>query len=238
MTGPDRPVRQPANTRASVLLTCSLRLAAFPCTPATRTLISARGSDRERRTPRARPMRTIPSSTFRGRFLLLRRDPVGGSSGRSVVHTPRHWETGRPRAAQFAPWAVYIPGGGVVRKEGAQDGDSRWSLTGAGRGWRGVPGAGRVLPAGAAGALLPDARILRRRRGRRPGDDAGRLARHRRVHRGTRVAAHLAVQDRHQPVPQRAPRGEPAPGQGVGYVAVRTARADAARRGRLAAAVS
>jgi len=32
----------------------------------------------------------------------------------------------------------------------------------------------------------------------------------------TRLAAHLAVQDSHQPVPQRAPRGEPAPGQGVG----------------------
>src|SRR6476661_3630225 len=29
MTGPGRPVRQPANTRASVLLTCVLRLAAF-----------------------------------------------------------------------------------------------------------------------------------------------------------------------------------------------------------------
>src|SRR5258707_4231511 len=68
----------------------------------------------------------------------------------------------------------------VVRKEGAQDGDSRSSLTGAGRGWRGVPGAGRVPPAGAAGALLPDARILPGRRGRRPGDDAGPLARHRR----------------------------------------------------------
>src|SRR5215472_3622966 len=32
---------------------------------------------------------------LRGRFQLLRHDPVGGSSGRSVVHTPRHWETGR-----------------------------------------------------------------------------------------------------------------------------------------------
>src|SRR5258706_11172839 len=65
-------------------------------------------------------MRTIPSSTFQGRFQLLRHDPVGGSSGRSVVHTPRHRETGRPRAAQFAPWAVYIPGGGTTwcgRKE-------------------------------------------------------------------------------------------------------------------------
>src|SRR5262252_8734352 len=113
MTGPGRPVRQPANTRASVLLTCVLRLAAFPCVPETRTFTGARGGDRERRTPRARPMRTIPSSTFQGRFQLLRHDPVGGLSGRSVVHTPRHWETGRPRAAQFAPWAVYIPGGGT-----------------------------------------------------------------------------------------------------------------------------
>src|SRR5919204_2693571 len=82
MTGPGRPARQPANTRASVLLTCVLRLAAFPCVPATRTFISARGgADRERRTPRARPMRTIPSSTFQGRYQLLRHDPVGGSSG-------------------------------------------------------------------------------------------------------------------------------------------------------------
>src|SRR6266705_3462995 len=114
MTGPGRPVRQPANTRASVLLSCFLRLAGFPCVPETRTFISARGGDRERRTPLARPMRTIPSSTFQGRFQLLRHDRVGGSSGRSVVHTPRHWETGRPRAAQFALWAVYIPGGGTT----------------------------------------------------------------------------------------------------------------------------
>src|SRR6202020_199279 len=182
MTGPGRPVRQPANTGARVLLTCVLRLAAFPCVPETRTFVSPRGgADRERRTPRARPMRTIPSSTFQGRFQLLRHDRWADRPGRSVVHTPRHWETGRPRAAQFASWAVYIPA--EVRRggeEGAQDGDSRSAVTGAGRGWRGVPGAGRVPPAGAAGALLPDARILPRRRGRRPGDDAGRLARHRR----------------------------------------------------------
>src|SRR5260221_2355602 len=58
--------------------------------------------------------------TFQGRFQLPRHDPVGGSSGRSVMHTPRHRETGRPRAAQFAPRAVYIPGGGTTwcrRKE-------------------------------------------------------------------------------------------------------------------------
>src|SRR5215469_10449438 len=115
MTGPGRTVRQPANTRASVRLTCFLRLAAVPCMPEPRAFIRARGgSDRERRTPRARPIRTIPSSTFQGRFRLLRHDPVSGSSGRSVVHTPRRREIGRPRAAQFAPWAVYIPSGGTT----------------------------------------------------------------------------------------------------------------------------
>src|SRR6266700_7768367 len=121
MTGPDRPVRQPANTRASVLLTCFLRRAAFPCLREARAFIGAPGGgDRERRTPPARPVRTIPSSAFQGRFRLLRHDRVGGSSGRSVVHTPRHRETGRPRAAQFAPRAVYIPGGGTTWWEGRE----------------------------------------------------------------------------------------------------------------------
>ena len=44
------------------------------------------------------------------RFRLLRHDRVGGSSGRSVVRTPRERETGRPRAAQFAPvWLQPFP---------------------------------------------------------------------------------------------------------------------------------
>ena len=93
----------------------------FPVLPETRAFTSAPGGgDRERRTPRARLMRTIPWVTFQGRFQLLRHDPAGGSSGQSVVHTPRHRETGRPRAAQFAARAVYIPGGGTTwrrRKE-------------------------------------------------------------------------------------------------------------------------
>src|SRR5215475_2756400 len=59
---------------------------------------------------------------LQGGYQLPRHDSVGGSSARSVVDTPRTRETGRPRAAQFAPWAVYIPGGGTtgVRKEGAR----------------------------------------------------------------------------------------------------------------------
>jgi MerR, DNA binding len=44
-----------------------------------------------------------------GSFQLPQHDPRLGSSGRSVVVTPRRRETGRPRTAQFAPWAVYIP---------------------------------------------------------------------------------------------------------------------------------
>jgi hypothetical protein len=67
---------------------------------------------RVQRTPCARPMRTIPSSTFQGHF-QLRHEPTLGSSG-SVVGTPRHRETGRPRDAQFAPGAVYIPGAGTT----------------------------------------------------------------------------------------------------------------------------
>src|SRR5689334_7558124 len=125
MTGPGRPVRQPANTRASVLLTCVLRLAAFPCVPATRTFISARdGADRERRTPRARPMRTIPSSTFQGRFQLLRHDPVGGSSGAvgsAYTAAPGNWApASRPVRA---PGGVYTGRRHhVVRKEGGSTG--------------------------------------------------------------------------------------------------------------------
>src|SRR5580700_10544067 len=101
MTGPGRPVRHPANTRASVLLTWLLRLAAFPCMPETRDSIV-----------------NLPGS-----FQLLRHGPVGGSSGRSVVHTPRHWETERPRAAQFAPWAVYIP---AEARRGAEGRSAGW----------------------------------------------------------------------------------------------------------------
>src|SRR5579871_3619230 len=184
MTGPDRPVRQPANTRASVLLTCLPRLAAFPSMPETRAFIGARGGgDRERRTPRAWPMRAIPSSTSRVVPTAAARS--GGRIVRAV---------GGAYTAALGNWApasrpVHDVGGVYtgrrhdgVRKEEAQDRDSRSALTGTGRRWRGVPGAERAAPAGAAGALLPDARILRRRRGRRPGDDAGRLAGHRRVH--------------------------------------------------------
>ena len=97
-------------------------------------------------------------------FQLPRHDPALGSSGRSVLHTPQrreNWAVARePPSSRrgrciYSGWKCH-----VVRKEGAQDGDSRSALTGAGRGWLGVPGADRAAPAGAARALLPDARIL------------------------------------------------------------------------------
>src|SRR5262249_6475033 len=156
----DRPVRQPANTPASVLLTCFLRLAAFPA-DADDSIVNLPGS-----------------------FLA-----AAARSGGRIVRAVGSAYTAAPGnlAAASRPvraaGGVYTGGGTTwCGRKGAQDDDSRSALTGAGRGWRGVPGAGRVLPAGVAGALLPDARVLRRRRGRRPGDDAGRLARHRRVH--------------------------------------------------------
>src|SRR4029077_18649867 len=55
MTGPDRPVRQPPNTRASVLLTGFLRLAAFPWMPETRASTTACQRRGSRTADAARP---------------------------------------------------------------------------------------------------------------------------------------------------------------------------------------
>src|SRR5690348_1783960 len=111
MTGPDRPVRQPANTRASVLLTCFLRLAADD------SIVNLPGSF-----PAAAPriVRAVGSAytAALGNWAPASR-PVRAVGG---VYTGRRHD--------------------VVRKEGAQDGDSRSALASAGRGWRGVPGAG------------------------------------------------------------------------------------------------
>ena len=90
-----------------------------------------------------------------------------------------------------------------------RDHDSAGPRPGGRRG--GVPRAHRPLPARAAAALLPDPRLGAGRRGHAAGDAAGRLARARPV-RGTRLGARLAVQDRDQPVPERAARHRPPPG--------------------------
>ncbi len=60
---------------------------------------------------------------------------------------------------------------------------------------------GRWLPRRAAGALLPDARLVHRRRGPRAGDAAAGVARPR-VVRGTRVDPIMALPDRYQCLPR------------------------------------
>src|SRR5258707_6320853 len=114
-------------------------------------------------------MRTIPIVNLPGSF------PVAAArSGGRIVRAVGDAYTAAPGNWAPASRPVRAPGGvytgrryDVVREEGAQDGDSRSALTGAGRGWRGVPGAGRAAPAGAAGAPLTDAPVLPPRRGRR-----------------------------------------------------------------------
>src|SRR5262245_31256298 len=76
--------------------------------------------------------------------------------GSAYTAAPGHWApASRPGRA--------VGGGDTgriyddVRKEGAQDGDSRSALTGAGRGWRGVPGAGAPNEPAAGTAVLADA---------------------------------------------------------------------------------
>src|SRR4029453_13666157 len=70
-----------------------------------------------------------------------------------------------------------------------------------------------TAPPRAAGALLPDARISPRRRGRPSGHAAGRLARPRRL-RGPRLDPHLALPNPPQAGPQCASRPTPpAPGK-------------------------
>ena len=53
-----------------------------------------------------------------------------------------------------------------------------------------------------------------------------------------RAPSYLALPDRHKPMPQHAQLGQPTAGEGMGYPQRRTARADAAERGRVARAFS
>src|ERR1022692_566876 len=79
------------------------------------------------------------------------------------------------------------------------------------RGRRGIRAPYRSVPARTAGALLPDARLRARRRGSAAGDFPARVARARRLRRAPGVAAHLAVPDRDERVPDRAGAPQPPP---------------------------
>src|SRR5260370_22366240 len=104
-------------------------------------------------------MRTIPIVNLPGSF-----PAAAARSGGRIVRAVGDAYTAAPGNWAPASRPVRAPGGvytgrryDVARKEGAQDGDSRSSLTGAGRGWRRVPGAGRVPPPGATPAPPPPA---------------------------------------------------------------------------------
>src|SRR5207247_9415122 len=95
-----------------------------------------------------------------------------------------------------------------------------------------ISGAGRALPTRASSALLPTSWVAAGCRGHRAGDVARGLAGPERL-RGASLAPHLALQDRDQPLPERAPRPEAAPGGGIFYgratQAHTVSRADVAR---------
>ena len=130
------------------------------------------------------------------------------------MKAPRPRETGRRPSAQFSAVPVSVQDGSATRTrgEGAADGDSSQedliSRARAGDGRR-VPGADRALPPRAPGALLPDARIIQDAEDVLQDTLLAAWQSLRRV-RGARLGPHLAVPDRHQPVPERASLRQPA----------------------------
>src|SRR5262245_2544597 len=94
-------------------------------------------------------------------------------------------------------------------------GEHRPDCSGARGRRRGISPADRALPARASGALLPNPRLAAGRRGRLAGNPARGVARTPRLP-GTRLAPHLALPGRDQPLPERAAIGEPAPACGHG----------------------
>jgi len=110
---------------------------------------------------------TQPSGRFHRWTCLC---PSAVLAGSTAVHIPRHRETGaREPPSSRRGRCIYRAGCDVVRQEGARDGDRRSALTGAGRGWRGVPG-GRAAshrscrsratrPSGCSRFLTPSSRV-------------------------------------------------------------------------------
>src|SRR5882762_10500252 len=117
-------------------------------------------------------------------------------NGRPAEHAdPREARRPRPRPRPRRP-----PRRGLRSRDGPDRHGHR------GRYGRRVRSPGRAVPARAAGALLPDAGFAGRGRGCRPGDVPERVALLRGL-RGPRVAAHLAVPDRHPGLPEGAGAG-------------------------------
>src|SRR5580700_4234246 len=89
---------------------------------------------------------------------------------------------------------------------------------------------GRTVPDGAAGVLLPDARLGSRRRGLGPGHVPEGVAGAGAVRRDSQLAAHLALPDRDERLPDRLGSSRP-PTAAVGGGG-RVGPARAARPGR------
>src|SRR5580658_4204040 len=85
----------------------------------------------------------------------------------------------------------------MVALRGAQKGRGRDD------GGRRIRSPGRTVPDGAAGVLLPDARLGSRRRGLGPGHLPEGVAGAGAVRRDPQLTAHLALPDRDERVPDR-----------------------------------
>jgi len=225
---PDRPVRAAVRTHERASCALLPAVVCFPFMPETRISSAPAAARIENGENATRP----PSDDFhrqpQGRFPLPR-SRSGGRIVRAVgsAYTAAPRELMLPRPPQFSPWAVYIPGGGTTGAQKATDGDRRSASHGRGRGRR----AFRELAEShrrSCSALLPDARPPRR------AEDAvqGRMLAacgHRRVHLGTRIAAHLAVQIASNRCLTRAAR-RAAPARKLGHVSVTKRRATRATR--------
>src|ERR1700722_11974860 len=132
----------------------------------------------------------------------------------SAIQMPQCRKIGLRMCAQFLDQPASVLEGETREGKVVTRGENRTDCEGASRGRRGVSRADRAAPARASGALLSDAGIPARCRGRLARHPAGRVAGPRRIS-GTGLGAHLALPDSHQPVPQRSSLGPPTPGQGV-----------------------
>src|SRR3984885_1162466 len=97
---------------------------------------------------------------------MITSSPRSWVSTVSAIQMPQCREIGLRMCAQFAAQPASVLEGETREGKVVTRGDNRSDWQGAGRGRRGVSTADGATPPRAAGALLPDAGIPSRRRGR------------------------------------------------------------------------